>query len=165
LLAAGKLDEAWRVLRTPTGTWSLNDLREMTARAEVAVAREDWKDAAAIAAEARKQIAAVSGRDYLKDDEARLALLQGRAYLGLHRAADALPLLSKAVELRTEILDAQSPSLGEALLWLAQCRATLGNPDEAEKLRYRARRIYATHQRLGEQYLAANGGISRELRE
>ncbi len=154
LLAMGKAEDAarWMVPASASGAapgpLSPASLRDASLRAEVAVARRNAGAAVAIAAKLREQVTGSPVRTYLKETEATAALLEGEGYLQLHQPDKALPLLSRAVELRAGFLDAVSPALGEAYIALANCHAELGHADRASALTAQARTIYAAHKRL-----------------
>ncbi|MEI9972527.1 MAG: hypothetical protein WDO73_11005 [Ignavibacteriota bacterium] len=59
------------------------------------------------------------------------------------------------MDLRSEFLDPQSPTLAEALVALSHCQFQLGNRDKAGQLRHRAEVILSAHPRLGDQYRAS----------
>jgi hypothetical protein len=70
--------------------------------------------------------------------------------LRLHRPADALPLLSRAVALGTELYDHErSPALADAQIALANCLLDLDERAKAHALLAQAKAIHANHRELG----------------
>jgi tetratricopeptide (TPR) repeat protein len=64
----------------------------------------------------------------------------------------ALPLLERAVALRTNLLDPGSPALADAKVALSNCYLDLGERKKALSLLAEARAIYNKHLLLGEHY-------------
>ena len=169
LLAMGKAEEAARLAPAETASGatsvplSMASLRDASLRAELAVARRDAQSALAIAAKLREQIEASPVRPFLKEQEANVALLEGKGNLLAHQPEQALRLLTRAAELRTSFLDPMSPALAEAYVELANCYADLGNFDRAWELQRQASTIYAAHRRLGDQYRMPLRDLSAKL--
>ena len=128
-------------------------LAQATTRAELQLAAGNADEAAALGADVQKLIAGSASRSYFEIWEARAALTQGKALLMSRRAADALPVLSRAVALSAELYDRErSPQLSDAQIALANCYLALGQRDKAQLLLASAEAIQATHRVLGKQY-------------
>jgi hypothetical protein len=82
----------------------------------------------------------------------------------LHRAEEALPLLKRAVELRSEVMDQNSPRLSDAQVWLAACYLDLGKRAQAAALVARARAAQASHRELSREYRDPLREVERRLR-
>jgi serine/threonine protein kinase len=158
LLAMGRPEEAarWTPAETASGAGpaplSMASLRDASLRAELAVARQDARSAVTIAAKLREQIEASPVRPFLKEMEANAALLEGQGYLLSHQPAQAMGLLTRAVELRASFMEPVSPALADAYVGLANCYAEMGDFDRAMALQGQASTIHAAHRRLGDQY-------------
>jgi thioredoxin-like negative regulator of GroEL len=133
-------------------------------RAEVALARNDGKTAAQLAAPVNHELAANPIHDYLKGLEARAAITEGKADLLSGRASDALSLLQRGVGLRESIMDASSPALADARLALADCYLKLGEVEHAKALVVTARRSLDSHHELGSQYTQPLRVVEERLR-
>lgn len=155
LLASGKAPDASGLL-TPaiseSKTLSMARLRDLQLRANVALALLDANRAGALAAEIRKQVEGSQERPLLAEPEASAALAEGRASLLLNQADKSQPLLARAVELRSQLLAASSPSLGEAYVALAECYLAKGDTGRARSAAAEARAIFNQHKQLGPQY-------------
>jgi eukaryotic-like serine/threonine-protein kinase len=156
--------ETYRAGRTPSGVLSLDSLNIHVLKAEAALARGDAEAAIRLAAEARAELDATAARQWLKRTEARAALAEGRGDLMQHRAPGALPLLRRALDLRSEILDANSPELAEAQVALAACYLDLGERAQAAALRDHARAIHASHPQLARGYREPLEQLARRMR-
>ncbi len=161
--AAATID-AYRVGRAPQGVLSLESLNIDVLKAEAALARGDREAAVRLAAQARAELSATAARQWLKRTEARAALAEGRGDLIEHRAADALPLLRRALDLRSDILDANSPELAEAQVFLAACYLDLGERAQAAALRGQARAIQTSHRQLAREYKEPFEELARRMR-
>ena len=127
LLATGKTEEAQELAQIShppaPKTLSIAHLRELQWRANVALVLGDAGAASALASQILEQVEGSSQRQFLKEPEASAALVEGKANLLAHQPDKALPLLTRAVELRSQVLDPKSPALGEAYVALAECYA------------------------------------------
>jgi tetratricopeptide (TPR) repeat protein len=131
---------------------SVDTIRLLTARAEIALARHDGESAQRLAAQVDHDLSGSTVRSYLKALEASAALAQGRADLLLGHPSDALPLLQRAVDLRESFFDPASPSLADARVALASCQLDLGYSRQASLLLTQAKKAFASHRELGRQY-------------
>jgi hypothetical protein len=158
LIAAGRASDADAALDAfhppapEAGTLSLDALRLLTSRAEVALARHDGQTAERLAAQVNRDLSGSTARTYSKALEASAALAQGRADLLLGHPSNALPLLQRAVDLRESFLDPASPSLADARLALAFCHLDLGHSRQAKSLLTQAKKAFASHRELSHQY-------------
>jgi serine/threonine protein kinase len=161
LIAAGHASDADAALdafHPPApiaGTLSLDALRLLISRAEVALARNDGQAAQRLASQVNQDLSSSTIRIYSRALEASAALAEGRAYLMLSHPSNALPLLQRAVDLREGFLDPASPSLADARLALASCELDLGHPRLAKPLRTQAKKALALHPELGSEYTVA----------
>ena len=171
LIAADRANEANAALDAfhpsapAEGALSLDAMKLLALRAEIALARGDAETAAQLAGQVNRELSASTARDYLKWLEARVALVEGRANLRMGRPSEALPLLQRAVTLREVILDPVSPALADARIALAECYLDLGQPDRAARLAADARRTLASHRELGSQYTRALQELQQRLRQ
>jgi hypothetical protein len=131
---------------------SLGVLRNLLSRAELALLNKDAVEAARLSKRASDLITASSVRSYLKSWEARAALDEGSAYLLLHRAADALPCLRRAVKLTAEMYDATSVRRVPAEAALGIAYAQLGDSEMAAKCLVDVDHLRRLHRQLGEQF-------------
>jgi eukaryotic-like serine/threonine-protein kinase len=160
LVVAGRASEAESALEAfhpsapETDAASLDSLRLLTAKAEIALARGDADTTARLAEQADRAISGLAARAYLKHVEARAALAEGRAELIRRHPNEALPLLQRSVDLRESILDPSSALLAEAQIALADCYLDLGDPNRARELADRAKKAMGSHVELGKQYTA-----------
>ena len=157
-LIAGQANEADIALDSfhpaapPPGSWSLDALQLQLSKAEVALARGDSQTAARLAEQAGSRFSASKDESYLRDPEARAAMIEGRARLLNGEASRALPLLQRAVELRRSIMDANSPELAEAQIALGECYFALGDNQHAKLLAAAASSGLASHPQIGKQF-------------
>jgi len=171
LIAAGRASEADAALdafhppAAEAGTLSLDTLRLLTARAEVALVRQDGQSAQRLAAQVDRDLSGSTARTYSKALEASAALAQGRADALLGQPSNALPLLQRAVDLRESFLDPASPSLADARVALASCHLDLGNSRPAESLLNQAKKALASHRELGRQYTVPLHELDQRFRQ
>ncbi len=153
LVAAGRASEAESALDAfhpsvlETGAPSLDSLKLLITKAEIALVRGDADATAKLAEQVDRAISGLTVRAYLKAVEARAALVEGRAELLRRHPTEALPLLQRSVELRENILDPSSAALAEAQIALADCYRDLGDPEHARELAARARKAMGSHLR------------------
>jgi serine/threonine protein kinase len=158
LNVTGRGDEALKILEEywippiPPGRVSRPKLEELILRSEISLSRDDFNSASNLAAEAQALIASSPNRPWLALWEARAALAEGRAKLHGGNAHEALPLLEKAVTLRTGLLDAASPALADADIALSNCYLDLRGISKASMMLGRAKAIQRVHAVLGEHY-------------
>jgi tetratricopeptide (TPR) repeat protein len=128
-------------------------LEEVLLRSEILLQKDDVRSAINLAAEAQRAIMSTPNSSYLALWEARAALIEGKARRQSGEGRRALPLLERAVALRSQILDTSaSPALGDAQVALANCYLDLHNRKEASLLLARAKAILGQHVALGDQY-------------
>lgn len=150
---ASRAFEAFRVGTFKTGAVGRPLLEKMIVQAELDLAKGDANSAGNLAAQATAQIATSANRPYYRTWETRAALVGGKAKLLGHRAAEAQPLLQRAVELSSEIYDPdRSPELADAQIALASCLVDLGQRARAQTLLAQAKAIHSTHKELGRHF-------------
>ena len=170
LVLAGDAEAASSAIRTYEGTMpkrsglSLESLNLALLKSEITLVRGDAAEAVRLAADVSATLNAGPAASVMRTMEARAALSQGRGALTLQRPAEALPLLKRAVELRTEVLDAASPALADAQVALAMCAFDLGDRDQASALFARARAIQAAHRELGREFREPLRQLDQRLR-
>jgi serine/threonine protein kinase len=158
LIATGRLQDARGALR---GFWTGPDMppdarpRLQKALLEAQIEFESGHEAAAaeLAARQRSYVVASPNRSYLPYWEMQASLIEGEALRLDHRAAEALPLLSRALQLANGIFDRQqSPAL--AAVQTAAANGALDQHDEpgARALVTAAKALQAVHPALGRQY-------------
>ncbi len=138
LVASGRAVEAWAAFKasdaglqpTPGAAPSASALTE---GAWLALQAGDAAAAELQASQALAAIGAGGQAHYQRDFEARATLVLGRALLRQQRAAEALPVLDKAVAQHRAVYDPDlSPAVADAWLALAQARRALGDPRAAD---------------------------------
>lgn len=171
LIAAGRASDADAALDAfhppapGAGVLSLDTIRLLTARAEVALARHDGDSAQRLAAQVDRDLSGSTARTYLKALDASAALAQGRAELLLGHPSNALPQIQRAVDLRESFLDPASPSLADAQVALASCHLDLGHSRQAKSLLIQARKALASHRELGRQYTEPLHELNQRFRQ
>jgi serine/threonine-protein kinase len=146
------------------GTLSLDTIRLLTSRAEIALARHDGQSAQRLASQVDSDLSASPARPYLKALDASAALAQGRADLLLGDPSNALPVLQRAVDLRESFLEPASPPLADARLALASCYLDLGHPRQANSSLAQAKKALASHRELGRHYTLPLHQLDQRLR-
>ena len=134
------------------GPLSFSFLRNLLARAELALLKNDPASAGRLAARASGVITASPIRPYIRFWEARAALDQGLAYLQQSLTSQALPRLQRALELNTQIYDPLSTELLPAQATLANAYLQAGDLTRAKALLAKAESIRKRHRKLGERY-------------
>jgi thioredoxin-like negative regulator of GroEL len=159
LLATGKAEDAMSALRQIpekadiSGKITYSWLNVSLARAEVNLALNRPHAAIDQAALVRKRIVESGLASYFKRWEAQAALLESQGFLLTRNAAGARPLLERAVQLGSEVLDPKhSLQLADSEIALASCFLDLGHPDQARPLLLQAKAIQATYKDLGDQF-------------
>jgi serine/threonine protein kinase len=171
LIAAGRASDADAALdafhpRAPeAGTLSLDALKLLISRAEVALARHDGQAAERLAAQVNGDLSGSTARAYSKALEASAALAQGQADLLLGHPSNALSPLQRAVDLRESFLDPASPALADARLALASCHLDLGHPRQAMSLLTQAKKALASHRELSHQYTLRLHELDKRFRQ
>ncbi len=131
---------------------SLDFLRNLDARAKVALATRDGKTAVAMTGRTLETIDAGHLELYLKSRQASAMLDRGRGYQLEHDPGKALPLLQGALKASNELFDANSPRIAEAEATLGICYLELGDRANATALLSKANANLRTHKDLGEGY-------------
>jgi serine/threonine-protein kinase len=158
LVDAGKLDEADAIFAANmkgdaanaavfNSTWTVANVQH----ARVLLARGQGQEATTqLAARLRTYLAQPRDQRDL-NDETELQLLLGRALAISGHAADGLPHLERALELRqTQFVS--SFRLAETQVALADCKLRLGDLDGSRVLLAKAKAIHAASPQLGQQY-------------
>jgi serine/threonine-protein kinase len=135
---------------------SLDLLRNLNARAQLALMKNDAAGALLWARRLADLVAASPDRKYLRLWEERAALKQGNAQLQMHHAAQALASLQHAVQLDEEIYDSGSAELLPAKVALAAAHLQMGNRAESAKLLAQAESIRKLHPHLGMRFLPSS---------
>jgi serine/threonine protein kinase len=159
LLALGRAAEAASVFRTyrngedKPADITRQRVEPLIVRAELAVAGGDADSAIRDANQALTLVSSSANRKYLSSWEMQGSLLAGKAELASGRANNALPLLTRALELGGDLYDQNaSPRYADAQIALAECLLVLGRVDDAKKLYMGASAIHITHRELAEHY-------------
>jgi serine/threonine-protein kinase len=170
LLALGRPDEAesalasYRVQSAPPDGVSLTALDRSLDLGEIALARDDFAKARALAERAELVVLRSPASAYLKRYEARASLEWGLAMLGLHDAAHAIPALTQAVQANSALYDPRtSVRLAIAELALARGLAAAGKSDEARLALAEAAAIQSRHAELGEHLRKPLALVRRQL--
>ena len=168
-LATTRKEEVARVLASLPGEADPTrppptSLGILVERARLSLVMSRPQDAVAISGRARRAIEASPLRPYLKIHEAGAALVEGQGMLADGRPSDALPLLSRAVDLASTLYDrGRSPVLADAQIALAECYLDLNQPADAKPLLVQALAIQVTHKELGEHLRRPLGDLERRL--
>ena len=159
LLATGKAEEASQVLRAIPAQAGANGqltypwLGVSVGQADADLERNRPQDAILLAREVQRRIHESGLRPYFKGWTAQAALEEGKGLLLTRHAAEALPILQRAVQLGSEVYDPErSPALADSQIALAKCQLALGHRDQARALLAQAKAIHSTHKDLGEQF-------------
>ena len=173
LLARGRTSEAKALLDTfaeePSpapgqdiqGEW----IETMLLRSSVLSAIGRAEDAVIAARQVLDRVVASPSHEYLKSDEALASLMLGKALRQAVRPSEALPVLTRAVDLLTEQADAdRSPVLADAQIALAACDLDLGRTQSARELAMHARGVQALHPELADDYTRALHELETRLR-
>ena len=157
-MALNKLDEAAGLVErhygavSDTAPLSVDFLRNLETRAELALLKKDGKTAIVLAERAVRMIIASPLRPYLKSWEARGMLAEGKGHLLAHNPVKALPLLEAAVKADIEVFDANSPDIALAEAALGNCYLDLDNRNKSRGLLFKSQSILKTHKELSEEY-------------
>jgi len=154
--ALDKLDEAASIIESSYGLLaepvSLDFLRNLAARMQLALAKNDAANALLLATRLSDTVTASPNRQYLRLWEKRAALDQGVAHLGLRQAAQAIDPLQRAIHLDAAMYDSASAELIPARVALATAYLQTGNRAEAVKLLAQIELIQKLHPLLGERF-------------
>jgi serine/threonine-protein kinase len=166
-LAMGRIEDAAPLVKAAeasAGASTIQSLRARALRVELSRAQGDSAGVVAIASAIRKEVAGSPLRPYLKEWEAMASLAEGQGYLAVRQPDKALPLLSRASELFSSILDPVSAVLADVQAALAECWLQSGDRAKAKALLDDAKRIAATHPHLGLQHLRPLMEVDKVLR-
>jgi hypothetical protein len=169
-LATGSIDTANDLIERVYGPLadsapiSIALLRNMAARAELALLRNDGKTAVLLAHRLADRVASSHLETYLRSWQVTAAILEAQARLMQHDPSGALPLLQQATRDQAAMLDPASPARAhvEALIGIA-CLA-LGRRDNAQEQLARARAILRMHPALNEGYLRPARTLAQQLK-
>ena len=159
LLALGRTADASSVLRTyrsgdpKADATTRPHIEPMILHAELSLAQGDAGSALREANRVLTLVGNSATRQYLSSWEMQASLLAGKAELSAGAASDALPFLTRALQLGSELYDTQaSPRYADAQIALAECMLSLGRTIEARSLFSRASSIHAVHRELADFY-------------
>jgi eukaryotic-like serine/threonine-protein kinase len=159
LLASGRTAEAASVFRTyldgedKPADITRQGVEPLIVRAELALAGGDADSAIRDANQVLTFVSSSANSRYLLSWEMQGSLLAGKAELASGRANNALPLLTRALELGGDLYDQNaSPRYADAQIALAECLLALGRVDNAKKLYMGATAIHIMHRELAEHY-------------
>jgi serine/threonine protein kinase len=127
-------------------------LANLTARAQLALSRNDAADARVFATRLSTIVAESPNRNYLKVWEERATLAEGQAYLLENRGSKAVPRLQRAVQLDEEMYDFPSAELIPSRVALALAYLQAGNHTQSAKLLTLVESIHRMHPHLGERF-------------
>jgi tetratricopeptide (TPR) repeat protein len=131
---------------------SLELLRNLNARAQLALMKDNPADALLLARRMSEAVAASQERAFLKLWEERAALKEGSAHLQMSHASEALAPLRRAVQLEEEMYDSGSAELLPAKIALAAAYLDTGNRGESAKLVKQIESVRKLHRHLGERF-------------
>jgi tetratricopeptide (TPR) repeat protein len=155
-LGLGRTSEAVELLRDLTErgpTLASAPLRAMSIQgflAEALFANGQDADALTVVAQIRSALAVKRAASAIPLLTAKLDLIEGGVKLRAGDAANALPLLEKALTERTARLAPSSPYLAEAQLWVMRAKLALNKRAEAAALFDNAKLVRARHGQFGE---------------
>jgi eukaryotic-like serine/threonine-protein kinase len=154
-LGLGRTKEAVELLRDLTDrgpTLASAPLRAISIRgflAEALFANGQDAEALAVIAEIKSALAVKRAASAIPLLNAKLDLIEGGVKLRAGDAANALPLMEKALAERTARLAPASPYLAEAQLWLVRAKLALNKRAEAAALFDNAKLVRTRHGQFG----------------
>ncbi len=169
LLAIGKRDEADALFGATMKSEAAN--REVfdsawtaasVQHARVLISRNQANEAVPVLADAMSRYMAQPEDQRDINDGTELQLELGRALTAAGRAAEGLPYLARALELR-QTQYAFSPRLAEAQVAFADCNLRLGNLADSRRLLAKATAIHAANAELGAQYRKPLQELTRQV--
>jgi hypothetical protein len=125
-------------------------IRKLQTRAEMSLAKRDFREAMRLAAQVSPEITASPVRAYLPSWELRGTLTEGQARLGAGDPAGARPLLERALESSNTPYHPKSPETANAQIAPANCYLDLGRRNPARVPAPQAEAILEAHRQLGE---------------
>lgn len=155
-LAMGRTREAIELLRELVErgpTLASAPLRAISIRgflAEALFADGHNREALTVIAEIKSALAVKRATSAIPLMNAKMDLIEGGVKLRAGDAANALPLLEKALTERSARLAPSSPYLAEALLWVARAKFALNKRGDAAALFEKAKAVRASDQRFSE---------------
>jgi len=160
-MASGDRARAENVFKEVLAAWPASNTNVSPQYVQASVDLIQYQLAAAHAADAvvignslLSQIQSLPQASALVDEEAQTRLWLGEAQRVAGQAQEALPNLQKAVTLREELDDAQSPMLARARIALADCLLDMNRAAEAHALLDVATSAYARHAQLAIRFTA-----------
>jgi eukaryotic-like serine/threonine-protein kinase len=157
-LERGRLDDAADLVERNYGAVAANAplsntlLRNLDARAEIALMKLDGATAVAMSKRALDAIGSSEIAPYLKSQQAKAMLHGGRGYRLLHDSSNAIPLLEGGVKAEMELLDAGSPDLGAGQAELGLGYFEGGDKEKARAALAKSVAILRSHRQLGRLY-------------
>ncbi len=142
---------------------SLELLRNLNARAQLALMKDNPADALLLARRMSAAVAASQERPFLKLWEERAALKEGSAHLQMSHASEALAPLRLAVQLEEEMYDSGSAELLPAKIALAAAYLDTGNRGESAKLVKQIESVRKLYRHLGERFEAPLRALHRRM--
>ena len=168
-LALGKPEEAADLTERYYGAvadaapLSLEFLKNLESRAEIALLKNNGQLAIAMAGRVVDAIAASPAKPYLAVRQARAMVTEGEGYLLEREPAKALPLLERALEIDADRLDSNSPEAAVAQATLGKCYLDLGKRQKAKSLLAASLSILRAHKHLGEPYRRPAMDLTKRL--
>jgi serine/threonine-protein kinase len=171
LQATGRADDAEHLIeKGPAETDAAGHLSRIwltysISNAKLRLGQRRYADAIAAARELRGRVEASSARLYLKRYELSAAMIEGKGLMLSGRAAEAKPLLERAVALSEAIWDTdQGLDAADARIALGECLLELGDRKRAQELLAQANSIHARHREVGSHLTSARSKFEKRLR-
>ncbi|HEX5228069.1 MAG TPA: hypothetical protein VFW44_10180, partial [Bryobacteraceae bacterium] len=139
-------------------------LRNLQARADLALLQNDPKTAISMAQRLSDVVRSNHDEFYLKSWLAQAQMAEGQARLMEHDPSAALPALRTATQSEEEMLDASSPVLGRAEALLGTAYFDLGDRAQAEAALAKAAGILRVHPQLSEYYGRPARDLAKRLK-
>jgi serine/threonine-protein kinase len=143
---------------------SIGLLRNLAARAELALLRSDGKAAIELAHRLADQVASSHLETYLRSWQVGARILEGEGRLMEHDPSRALPLLQQATHDQTEMLDPASPAKAQTEALLGIAHLELGERENAREQLARAQSILRVHPELSDRYLRPANTLAQRLK-
>ncbi len=142
---------------------SIELLKNLEARAEVALLEGDGARAVSMARRASDAIAASPVAENLKTYQFRAMRERGKGHLLLHEAATALPLLEGALKIELAIVDATCPDVAVSEADLGIGYLELGNRSAAQAMLISAQSVLHAHKELGDLHVRPVRDLAAKL--
>jgi serine/threonine-protein kinase len=142
---------------------SIELLKNLEARAEIALLKGDGTAAVAMARRASDAIAASPFAESFQTHRFRAMREQGKGHLLLRDAVTALPLLESALKIELTVVDSTCPDVAISEAALGAGYLDLGNASGAQAMLIRAQSVLNAHPQLGDLYVRPVRDLAAQL--